>query len=190
MEGKMPCVAGDQRYLSNMFDRPVNFIDPSAEVDASAKIWHFAVVLAEAWIKEGVVIGSRTEIGARSIIGKNSRIGSGTFLPPGSVIGEGVFIGPNVTFTDDKYPVAGNANYTAQPPIVGSGASIGAGAVILPGVVIMHNARIGAGAIVTHSVAAGALVRSEPARERGDGCPPELIEAMEKIGLIGNRDSR
>ena len=161
---------------------PTAFVDPRASV-ISATVWHFAVILDGVILSPGVVIGSRVEVGKNSVIGRESRIGSGTFRPPGSVIGRRVFIGPNVTFTDDRNPVAGNTNYKAEPPIVHDDASIGAGAVILPGVTIGAGARIGAGAVVTRDVPAGALVRGEPARERDSGCPPELLDAARKVGI-------
>ena len=65
---------------------PANFIDPSADLHGTVKVWHFAVILAGVTVGEGTVIGSRAEIGMRCRIGKNCRIASGVFLPPDSVI--------------------------------------------------------------------------------------------------------
>ncbi|MEG3085550.1 DapH/DapD/GlmU-related protein [Sphingomonas sp. PB2P12] len=48
--------------------------------------------------------------------------------------------------------------------MVEQGASIGAGAIILPGVRIGKGAMIGAGAVVTHDVPAGATMVGNPAR--------------------------
>lgn len=146
---------------------PQNFIDPGATLHPSVKVWHFAVILSGVTIDEGTIIGSRAEIGRGCYIGKNCRIASGVFLPPNSVIDDGVFIGPNTTFTDDKFPKAGNANYKAQPPHVCVGASIGAGAVILPGITIGAGALVGAGAVVSHDVPADTIVQGVPAREVG-----------------------
>jgi len=47
---------------------------------------------------------------------------------------------------------------------VKAGASIGSSAVILCGLTIGEGARIGAGAVVTHDVPAGATVAGVPAR--------------------------
>lgn len=163
---------------------PSAFVDPSCCLSDDATVWHFAVVLADVTVSRNTVIGSRVEVGRGSFIGQDSRIGSGTFLPANSTIGSRVFVGPNVTFTDDRHPVAGNSGYHAEPPVVENDVSIGAGAVILPGVHIGAGARIGAGAIVTRDVPPGALVRSEPARQRGEGgCPPELMAAAQKVGI-------
>lgn len=137
-----------------------NFIDPTALVHDSVMVWHFARVLKRATLHEGVSVGGGAEVGAYSIVGKNTRVGAGVFLPSASRIGAGVFIGPNVTFTDDRYPKANNPKYVAQPPLVREGASIGAGATILPGVVIGKNAMVGAGCVVLHDVPDNAVVYS------------------------------
>ena len=147
-------------------------IHQKAEVHESAKlgnnvtIWQFASVLADCVIGDNVSIGACSEIGRGSVIGKGSRISAQVFLPSNSVIGEYVFIGPNVTFTDDRLPVAGNTDYLAEPPVLRDGCSVGAGSVVLPGVMIGEDAMIGAGSVVTRNVSPKALVRGEPAREK------------------------
>ena len=87
------------------------------------------------------------------------------FLPQRSYIGERVFIGPNVTFTDDRHPKV-NVSYHPEPPIVQDDVSIGAGAVILPGIKIGRGAMIGAGAVVTKDVPAEVVVLGNPAHRK------------------------
>ena len=129
-------------------------------------VWQFATVC------EGTVIGLDCVIGANVWIGRNCRIGNrariqtGSFLPNGSVIEDDVFIGPNVTFTDDKYPRSGNHGYQALPPVVRRGASVGAGATILPGVVIGERAMVAAGAVVTREVVSDGLAIGMPAKTK------------------------
>ena len=144
----------------------VNFIDETAKVGCGSVVWHFAVVLAEVVIGRRCSIGSHAEIGRGSVIGDDSRIGSGVFLPSRSIVGENVFIGPRACFTDDRHPYVNHVGYFAEPPVLESGCSIGAGAVILPGVTVGTGAIIGAGAIVTHDVPAHSHVRGEPARAK------------------------
>lgn len=141
-------------------------IHPSAKLGKNITVWAFANILAECVIGDNVSIGAGAEIGRGTVIGKNSRISAHVFLPSNSVIGENVFIGPNATFTDDRMPRAGNDNYIAEPPVLRDGCSVGAGAVVLPGVMIGERAMVGAGAVVTRNVAPNGLVRGEPAREK------------------------
>jgi len=179
--------------------RPYNFIDPSVRLGKDVKVWHFAVVLSDVVIGDDASIGSFVEIGRSSVIGSGSRIGSHTFLPTNSQIGQNVFIGPNVTFTDDRYPVVNNPSYHAEPPVVDDFASIGAGSVILPGVRIGRQATIGAGSVVTKDVpdfckvyGPAATTRPSPCRDAthnlfspilGDESPldnPALAEGSER----------
>ncbi len=146
-----------------------NFIDDSAKVALSARVWHWAVVLQDVVIGPNVNIGSHCEIGRGSVISEGSRIGSGTFLPPHTLIGRNVFIGPHVAMSDDRHPrihVQGDAPYKAEPPVIEDGAVIGLGAVLLPGVRIGKDARVAAGAIVTRDVPPNGFVRCEPARTK------------------------
>ena len=102
-------------------------------------------------IGKGTTIGSFCDIAGK--VGKNCMIQSYVFIPRGVTIEDNVFIGPGVIFTNDKYPPS-YGKYWAKT-LVEQGAVIGAGAVILPGVVIGKSAIIGAGAIVTKNVPAG-----------------------------------
>lgn len=140
-------------------------VHDTAKVAESTPVWQFASVGEGTVIGPGGVVGSCAYIGKNCVIGSNVRIQHGAFLPNGSVVEDNVFIGPNVTCTDDKYPRAGNHGYTAEPPHICRGASIGAGAVLLPGVVIGGHAMVAAGAVVTHDVEFGERVRGIPARK-------------------------
>ena len=138
-------------------------IDPSVLVGENCTIWQYATICAEAVLGEGVVVGSHVWIGRHAQIGSFTRLQHGAFIPNRTIIGKGVFIGPNVTMTDDKYPKAGRL-YRAEPPILDDDCSIGAGAVLLPGVRIGRGAMVGAGAVVTQDVAPFSIVTGIPAR--------------------------
>ena len=112
-------------------------------------------------------IGTFVEIQRDVVIGKRVRVQSHTFICSGVRIGDDVFVGHNVTFINDRHPSAEGArtgNWTLEPTVVASRVSIGSGAVILCGLTIGEGARIGAGAVVTHDVPAGALVVGVPAK--------------------------
>ncbi len=118
------------------------------------------------------LIGPFVEIQAGAVVGERCKISSHTFVCSGVTIGEGVFIGHGVMFTNDRVPRATTEAGDLQGPedwemdltVVGDGASIGSGTVILPGIKIGAKAVIGAGAVVTRDVAAGATVVGNPAR--------------------------
>ena len=151
-------------------------IHASAVIHESTKVWSFTVIGPEVRIGPDCVIGSHCYIGRGTTIGRGVHIQTGVFLPNNSLIEDFAFIGPNVTFTDDRYPRSGNKAYFAEPPIVRMGASIGAGAVILPGVEIGASAMVGAGAVVTKNVMLGDVAWGVPARAKKQTMPQTAKE--------------
>jgi acetyltransferase-like isoleucine patch superfamily enzyme len=130
----------------------INFIDPTAKVDPTAEVWHFAVILAKVVIGRASSIGAHTEIGRGSTIGEETSIGEGCFFPSNSRIGSRVFVGPGVKCADDPYPKVNNPHYIALPPTIEDDAVIGIGSLLKPGVRIGQGARIGMGSKVMHDV--------------------------------------
>lgn len=143
-------------------------VSTTAKFGVECVIWQFATVCEGAVLGNHVVIGSCAWVGKRASLGNDVRIQHGAFVVNDAKVGNRVFIGPNVTFTDDKYPMVNNAQYEAAPPIVEDDVSIGAGAVICPGVTLGRGACIGAGAVVTHNVDPFTTVVGIPARELVD----------------------
>jgi acetyltransferase-like isoleucine patch superfamily enzyme len=98
-------------------------------------------------------------------MGEGCKIQRGALLFDGVVLGDFVFIGPNVTFTNVKRPSARNKATEFEQTIVQDYAVIGAGAVILPGIIIGRYAMVGAGAVVTKNVKPYTTVVGNPAKE-------------------------
>lgn len=109
------------------------------------------------------IIHSHVWVGDDVEIGNDVRVQSFTFIPNGVRIGNNVFLGPRVTFTNDKKPPSNKW----QPTIVEDDVSIGAGAVILPGIVLGAGCKIGAGSVVTKDVPEGETWAGNPARPLG-----------------------
>ena len=145
------------------------FIHESADVQSScigagSRIWQYVVVLPGAVIGKDANICSHCFIENDVVIGDRVTIKSGVQLWNGIRLEDDAFIGPNVTFTNDPYPKSKVYPERFESIVIRRGASIGGGAVLLPGVVIGAGATVGAGAVVTRSVSAGATVVGNPAR--------------------------
>lgn len=151
-----------------MNEYPDVMVHPLADVGAAAigagtRVWQFAVIVAGASVGRDCNICAHTFIEGGVTIGDRVTLKSGVFLWDGLIIEDDVFLGPNCTFTNDRHPRSGqHKEYPVT--IVRQGASIGAGAVILPGLTIGAGAMIGAGAVVTKSVPDGETWVGNPAR--------------------------
>lgn len=132
----------------------------SENIGANTKIWQFCVILPGAKIGADCNICAHCFIENDVIIGERVTIKSGVQIWDGARIEDGVFIGPNVSFCNDKYPKSKNKNAKFQPIVIKKGASVGAGAVILPGVTIGENALIAAGSVVLENVPANAIYKN------------------------------
>ncbi len=128
------------------------------------RIWAFAHVLPGARIGVDCNICDHVLVENDVIVGDRVTVKSGVQLWDGVRLGDDVFVGPNVTFANDRFPRSKQYPETFLRTVVADGASLGAGAVILPGVRIGRNAMVGAGAVVTRDVPANAVVVGNPAR--------------------------
>jgi|SRR5690606_8090692 len=136
----------------------------SSSIGANSRIWQFVVVLPGARIGADCNINAHCFIENDVVIGDRVTVKCGVYLWDGLRVADDVFIGPNATFTNDRLPRS--KQYPEQFPqtVIERGASIGAGAIILPGLTIGAGAMVGAGAVVTRDVPPRALVVGNPAR--------------------------
>src|SRR5580704_3472847 len=104
----------------------------SDSIGAGTRIWAFAHVMAGAVIGADCNICDHTYIEGGVVVGDRVTLKSGVFLWDGVCVEDDVFIGPQATFTNDAMPRS-RQPFTLRRITVRAGASIGAGAVILPG---------------------------------------------------------
>jgi UDP-2-acetamido-3-amino-2,3-dideoxy-glucuronate N-acetyltransferase len=125
-------------------------------------------------VGDETIIGAFVEVQRGAVIGRRCKISSHSFVCTGVEIEDEVFIGHGVVFINDRRPRATNhdgalknpGDWTMERTRVRRRASIGSGAVIMCGIEIGEGAMVGAGALVTRDVAAGAVVAGVPARVR------------------------
>jgi acetyltransferase-like isoleucine patch superfamily enzyme len=130
------------------------------------------VIWGYACIRERCVVGAETSIGRFTyldvgvVIGSRCKLQQNVMIEYPAVIANGVFIGTNVGIfnhswpraTDDEGNLITREDFTPVGVTVEQGASICAGAIILPGVKIGERAMVGAGAIVVKDVPPGKTV--------------------------------
>ena len=139
----------------------------STRIGDATRIWAFAHVLPGAQIGSDCNVCDHVLIENDVVVGDRVTIKSGVQLWDGVRLGDDVFVGPNVTFANDRFPRSKQYPDEFLTTTIAPGASLGAGAVILPGIRVGRNAMVGAGAVVTKDVPANAVVVGNPARITG-----------------------
>lgn len=151
--------------------RPASFhptaLVESSQIGSGTRVWAFAHIADGAIVGKDCNICDHTFLESGVVIADRVTVKSGVYLWTGVVLEDDVFIGPNATFTNDSYPRSNQHLCTHPQTIVRRGASIGAGAILLPGIEIGAYAMIGAGAVVTRSIPAFSLAYGNPAQVRG-----------------------
>jgi acetyltransferase-like isoleucine patch superfamily enzyme len=109
-----------------------------------------------------IVIGSGTYINRYTILDAYERI----------QIGRDCVLGPHCVLNDNGREfrigkLVQDQPWTIKPILIGDGAWLGAGAIVLKGVSIGDGGIVAAGAVVTHDVAANAIVAGVPAKQIG-----------------------
>lgn len=132
------------------------------KIGGDVRTGHKVLVRENTTIGNNVLIGTNTVIDNECTIGNNVSLQSCVYIPTGTVIGDFVFLGPSVTLTNDRLPI--RTENELEPVIIKHGASIGANAVILPGIEVGEGAFVGAGAIVTRDVPDWHMAVGAPAR--------------------------
>lgn len=155
-------------------------ISEGAVIGSLSTIYAGCWIGPDALIGDGVRIREDCEIYRECIIGSNctfqndvimlarSRVIDLSHITAGVIIGENAFVSTGVLTMNDNGFNGNNptGNPELRPPVIGAYASVGGGAILLPGVDVGLGAVVGAGAVVTRNVPDGQRVTGVPARPR------------------------
>lgn len=143
-------------------------VDDGCIIGEGTKIWHFSHIMPNCVIGEKCNIGQNVVISPEVRLGRNVKVQNNVSIYTGVVCEDDVFLGPSMVFTNVTNPrSAVNRKNEYEKTTVKKGASIGANATIVCGHDIGEFAFIGAGAVVTKTIPAYALVVGNPARQIG-----------------------
>jgi len=143
-------------------------IDDGCQIGERTKIWHFSHIMPKSIIGERCNIGQNVVVSPAVKLGKNVKVQNNVSIYTGVICEDDVFLGPSMVFTNILNPrsaVVRKDKYIET--LVQKGASIGANATVLCGIVIGQYALIGAGAVVTKDVKPYALLIGNPAKQVG-----------------------
>lgn len=143
-------------------------VDEGAEIGQGSSIWHFSHLMKNCKLGKCCNVGQNVFISSDVILGNNVKVQNNVSLYSGVICEDNVFLGPSCVFTNVINPrsaVLRKNEY--KKTVVKKGATIGANATIVCGIIIHEYAFIGAGAVVTKNVSAYALMIGNPARQVG-----------------------
>lgn len=152
----------------NYFAHETAIIDDGCVIGKGTKIWHFSHVMPNCTIGDKCNIGQNVVISSEVVLGKNVKVQNNVSIYTGVICEDDVFLGPSMVFTNVMNPRSAviRKNEYAKTTVK-KGATIGANATIVCGHDIGEFAFIGAGAVVTKTIPAYALVVGNPARQLG-----------------------
>ncbi len=143
-------------------------VDADCKIGEGTKIWHFSHVMSHSVIGENCNLGQNVLISPEVVLGNNVKVQNNVSIYTGVVCEDDVFLGPSMVFTNVTNPrSAVNRRGQYEKTLVKKGATIGANATIVCGHDIGKFAFIGAGAVITKTVKAYALMVGNPARQIG-----------------------
>jgi UDP-2-acetamido-3-amino-2,3-dideoxy-glucuronate N-acetyltransferase len=143
-------------------------IDEGCIIGKGTKIWHFSHIMTGSEIGERCNIGQNVVVSPGVKLGRNVKVQNNISIYTGVICDDDVFLGPSMVFTNVINPrseIIRKDSYLTT--IVEKGATIGANATIICGIIIGRYAFIGAGAVVTKDVKPYSLVVGNPARQTG-----------------------
>ncbi len=152
----------------NYFKHDSAIIDEGAQIGEGSKIWHFSHVMGTAIIGRGCNLGQNVYIDAQVVIGDGVKIQNNVSVYQGVEIGDDCFLGPSCVFTNVTNPrseVVRRHEYKKTK--LGNGVTIGANATVVCGIELGDYVFVGAGAVVTKSFPAFAMVVGCPAIQKG-----------------------
>ncbi len=143
-------------------------VDEGALIGAGSKIWHYCHLMPDSQLGENCSLGQNVFVASGVILGNNLKVQNNVSIYTGVICEDDVFLGPSMVFTNVINPrSAVNRKSEYAKTLVRRGASIGANATIICGNEIGKFAFIGAGAVVTKSVPAYALIVGNPGKQIG-----------------------
>ena len=169
---------------------PTAEIEQGAEIGAGTRVWHHVHVREGARIGSGCTFGRNVFVDAGVRIGDRVKVQNNVSVFRGVTLDDEVFVGPSAVFTNDRFPRAVSPDWEVVETRVRRGASIGANATLVCGVVIGEYAVVAAGAVVTRSVRPHQIVMGTPARHYGWACACGRVSSLATVPPVDLRCDR
>lgn len=168
-------------------------VQPTALIERDVTIGSRSSVWDHVHIRHGASLGHDTQVGEKCVIAYDVRIGNFVklnacvYVCAEVTIEDGVMVSAGTIFTNDMFPRAMNKGLTGLETSavteetlatrVERGATLGAGVIVGPGLILGAYCMVGMGSVVTRHIPPHGLVIGNPARLIGYvcACGPRVV---------------
>ena len=156
-------------------------VEEGVEIGEDTAIWdHVHIRGPGTRIGTECIVGEKTYIAYGVLIGDRVKVNAFVYVCNAVTIEDGVMVAAGTIFTNDRFPRAATADLRrpwtsapdehTRPTLVRAGATLGAGCVVGPDLVVGRFAMAGMRSVITRSVPDFHLVAGHPARPIGLVC--------------------
>lgn len=148
-----------------------------ARVDAKVLMADLCTIRENVSIGRGTIVGRGVTVENFCSIGRFCKLESECYITAYSELEDRVFVAPGVVTSNDNFVGRTAERFKHfKGVVVRKGGRIGAGTVLLPGIVVGEDALVAAGSVVTHDVPPRTIVRGGPAVVWRDVPAEQLLE--------------
>jgi acetyltransferase-like isoleucine patch superfamily enzyme len=174
---------------------PTALVEAGVTIGEGTSVWDAVHVRGPGTtIGRDCIVGEKSYIAYGVTIGDRVKLNAFVYVCTAVTIETGVMVSAGTTFTNDRYPraavpdlselIGSDPDEHTLPTTVRAGCTIGARAVIGPGIELGRFSMIGMGAVVTRAVPDFHLVTGHPARTTAAVCrcgPPVVRAAAGRL---------
>jgi acetyltransferase-like isoleucine patch superfamily enzyme len=148
-----------------------------ASIDAKVLMADLCTVRENVSIGRGTIVGRGVTVENVCTIGRYCKLESECYITAYSTLEDRVFVAPGVVTSNDNFVGRTAERFKHFKGVtVRRGGRVGAGSVLLPGVVVGEDALVAAGSVVTRDVPPRTVVMGRPAKPWRDVPVEQLLE--------------
>src|SRR5439155_20697423 len=141
-----------------------------AAIDGKVLMADLCTIRENVTIGRGTIVGRGVTVENFCTVGRYCKLESECYITAYSELEDRVFVAPGVVTSNDNFVGRTAERFKHfKGVVVRKGGRIGAGTVLLPGVVVGEDALVAAGSVVTRDGAPRTIVRGGPAKARRAG---------------------